>query len=69
MIDITTIQTFKVPPSIHVLQEANSALKIANETLIDKNEKIQKLLIVSVIVIPLLSFILYKNYQSKKSKK
>lgn len=69
MIDITTIQTFKVPPSINVLQEANTVLKIANETLYNRNETMQKLLILSAIVIPVLSFIIYKNHQSKNTKK
>lgn len=70
MIDITTIQTFKIPPSIAVLQEVNETLILANETLIEKNDTLKKLLIVSLIVIPLLGFALYrKKQQTKKTNK
>ena len=70
MLDITQIQTFKIPPSITVLQEANNSLKLVNETLSEKNDTLQKLLIVSLIIIPLLGFALYrKQQQTKKYKK
>ena len=69
MIDILTIQTFQVSPSLKVLQEANNSLKIANNTLLEKNDTLQKLIIVSLIIIPLLGFVLYrKQQQTKKSK-
>lgn len=69
MIDITTIQTFKIPPTIAVLKEVNETLILANETLIEKNDTLQKLLIVSLIIIPLLGFALYQKKQlTKKSK-
>ncbi len=63
MLDITTIQTFKIPPSISVLQEANNSLKLVNETLSEKNDTLQKLIIVSLIIIPLLGFALYRKKQ------
>jgi hypothetical protein len=70
MLDITTITTAKIPQSISVLQESINSLKIANETLSVKNDTLQKLLIVSLIIIPLLGFVIYKkqltNYQNKK---
>jgi hypothetical protein len=49
MIDITTIQTFRIPESLKVLQETNDALKLANDSLLDKNETLKKILIVSFI--------------------
>ncbi len=66
MIDITTIQNFRVPPSIMALQEANNSLKIANDTLIEKNDTLQKLIIVSCIIIPILGFALYQINKNKK---
>ena len=68
MIDITTITTSKIPQSISVLQESINSLKIANETLSEKNDTLQKLLIVSLIIIPVLGFVIYKKQQlTKKS--
>ena len=68
MLDITTIQTFKIAPSIIVLQEANNSLKLVNESLSEKNDTLQKLLIVSLIIIPVLGFVIYKKQQlTKKS--
>ena len=69
-IDITKIQTFPIPEKLTVLVENNNALKIANETLSEKNDTLKKLLIVSLIVIPLLGFALYrKKQQTKKTNK
>jgi hypothetical protein len=69
MIDILTIQTFQVSPSLKVLQEANNSLKIANNTLLEKNDTLQKLIIVSLIIIPLLGFVLYRKQQQTKKPK
>jgi hypothetical protein len=66
MIDILTLQTFQVSPSLKVLQEANNSLKIANNTLLEKNDTLQKLIIVSLIIIPLLGFVIYKKKQITK---
>lgn len=66
MIDITTIQNFPVPPSIIALQEANEALKLAKDTLIHKNENLQKIVIVSVITIGLITTILILKNTKKK---
>jgi hypothetical protein len=67
-IDITKIQAFPIPEELTVLLENNNVLKIANETLMKKNDNLQKLLIVSLIIIPLLGFVLYrKKQQTKKS--
>jgi hypothetical protein len=66
MIDITTIQTFKIPPSIRALQESNGALKFANESLSERNDTLIKLLIISVIIIPILGFVLYQKKQITK---
>ena len=66
MIDITTITTSKIPQSISVLQESINSLKIANETLSEKNDTLQKLLIVSLIIIPILGFALYQKKQITK---
>jgi hypothetical protein len=69
MIDILTIQTFQVSPTLKALQEANNSLKIANDSLLEKNDTLQKLIIVSLIIIPLLGFVIYrKKHQTKKSK-
>jgi hypothetical protein len=67
MIDITTIQTFKIPPSIKALQEANDSLKIANDSLIDKNDTIKKILIVTFIGVGLMVFV--KIVKKRKQKK
>lgn len=66
MIDITTIQTFKIPPSIAVLKEVNETLILANETLIEKNDTLQKLLIVSLISLGLVVFV--KIVKKRKQK-
>ena len=67
-IDITKIQAFPIPEELSVLLENNNVLKIANETIMKKNDTLQKLLIVSLIIIPLLGFVLYrKKQQTKKS--
>jgi hypothetical protein len=66
MIDITTVQTFKIPPPILELQESITAIRLANETLSEKNDTLQKLLIVSLIIIPLLGFVLYRKQQLSK---
>jgi hypothetical protein len=63
MIDITTIQTFKIPPPILELQESINTIRLRNETLTVKNDTLQKLLIVSLIIIPLLGFALYRKKQ------
>ena len=68
MIDITTLNNFKIVPSIAVLQESNNALKLINESLNEKNDTLQKLVIISIIIIPVLSFVIYHNRQSKKQK-
>jgi hypothetical protein len=69
-IEITKIQTFPIPEKLTVLVDNNNALKIANETLSEKNDTLQKLLIVSLIIIPLLGFVLYrKQQQTKKTNK
>jgi hypothetical protein len=68
MIDITTIQSFPVPPSIKALQEANNTLKLAKDSLTSKNELLQKILIVSFISLGLLVFvkILKTNKEQKQ---
>lgn len=67
MIDITTIQTFRVPPSIKALQEANDALKLAKDSLTDKNELLQKILIITFISVGLLVFVkLLKTNEEQK---
>jgi hypothetical protein len=68
MLDITGIQTFVVPEKLAVLVEKNATLKRINESLVEKNETLQKLVIVSLIIIPILGFILYQNHKSKKQK-
>jgi hypothetical protein len=42
-------------------------LILANETLIEKNDTLQKLLIVSLIIIPVLGFVMYKKQQLTKN--
>jgi hypothetical protein len=69
MIDITTIQTFKIPPSIKALQEANDALKLANDTLLNKNDILKKLLIVSFIGVGLLVFVKIVKKRKQKNEK
>jgi len=69
MIDITTIQNFPVPPSIKALQEANDALKLANDTLLNKNDILKKLLIVSFIGVGLLVFVKIVKKRKQKNEK
>ena len=66
MIDITTIQTFRVPPSIKALQEANDALKLGNDSLTDKNDTLKKILIVTLISLGLVVFV--KIVKKRKQK-
>lgn len=66
MIDITTIQTFRVPPSIKALQEVNDALKLVNNSLIYKNDNLKKILIVTFFGVGLLVVVrLIKKRQQK----
>ena len=68
MLDITKIQTVKIPPSITVLQEANNSLLLRNSSLLDKNERLQKIVIVSVITIGLYTAILIlKNIKREQN--
>lgn len=69
LIDITTIQTFKIPPSVAVLKEANDTLILANEKLTIKNDTLKKLLIVSLIIIPILGIALYRKNKTSNNKK
>ena len=70
MIDILTVQTFRVPPSIKVLQESNEALKLANDSLNDKNDNLKKILIVTFIGVGLLVVVrLLKNRKTNKEQK
>ena len=67
MIDITTIETFRVPPSIKALQEANDALKLLNDSLTDKNDTLKKILIVTLISLGLVVFVkIVKKLKTKK---
>jgi hypothetical protein len=66
MLDITTITTNKIPRSISILKESINSIKLSNESLIEKNETLQKLLIVSLIIIPILGFSLYQKKQINK---
>jgi hypothetical protein len=66
MLDITTITTSKIPRSISILHESINSLNLSNETLLEKNDKLQKLFIVSLIIIPLLGFALYQKKQLTK---
>jgi len=71
LIDITTIQTFKIPPTIAVLKEANEALILANESLSERNDTLKKLLIISLIITVFVGASYYrktklKNQKSKK---
>jgi hypothetical protein len=63
MIDITTVQTSKISPPILELQESINSIRLTNKTLSEKNDTLQKLLIVSLIIIPLLGFVLYRKQQ------
>jgi hypothetical protein len=68
LLDITKIQAFPIPEELAVLVENNNALKITNETLSEKNDTLRKLLIVSLIILPLLGFALYKKKQQTKKR-
>ncbi len=68
MLDITKIQTVKIPPSVTVLQEANNTLLLRNSSLLDKNERLQKIVIISVISIGLYTAILIlKNIKREQN--
>jgi hypothetical protein len=70
MIDITTIQTFRVPPSIKALQEANDALKLSNDSLNDKNDNLKKILILTFIGLGLSVVVRFlKNQKTNKEQK
>lgn len=66
-IEITKIQAFPIPEKLTVLVEKNNSLKIVNETLTEKNDTLQKLLIVSIIIIPILGFVIYQKKQLTKN--
>lgn len=71
MIDITTIQTFNIPPTIAVLKETNEALILANESLSERNDTLKKLLIISIVITVIIGATYYrktklKNQKSKK---
>lgn len=71
MLDFTTIQTFKIPPTIAVLKETNEALILANESLSEKTDTLKKLLIISLVVTVIIGASYYrktklKNQKSKK---
>ncbi len=69
MLDITSITTTKIPRSITVLNESINSLKLSNEALLEKNDTLQKLLIVSLIILPILGFALYQKKQTHKKAK
>lgn len=62
-IEITKIQAFPIPEKLTVLVDNNNVLKIANKTLSEKNDTLQKLLIISLIIIPVLGFVIYQKKQ------
>jgi hypothetical protein len=66
-IEITKIQAFPIPEKLTVLVDNNNVLKIANETLSEKNDTLQKLVIVSLIIIPILGFVIYQKNQLTKN--
>jgi hypothetical protein len=69
MIDITTIETFRVPPSIQALQDANNTLKSANDTLSDKNEMLKKILTATFIGVGLFLLVTLLKKSNKKDRK
>jgi hypothetical protein len=66
MIDITTIQTYPVPPKVSVLTQSNSQLKL-------ENNRLKRTLIISGIVGSVIIAVLiiknYNEYQSRKENK
>lgn len=68
-IDITKIQTFPIPEKLTVLVENNNALKIANETLSEKNDTLKKLLIVSCISLGLVLYLKIVKKRKTNNKK
>ena len=67
MLDITTIQNFRIPPSIKTLQEANNALKLVNDSLTDKNETLNKIFIVTFIGVGLVVFVKIVKKRTQKN--
>ena len=67
MLDITTIQNFRIPPSIKTLQEANNALKLVNDSLTDKNETLNKIFIVTFIGVGLLMYVKIVKKRTQKN--
>lgn len=67
MLDITKVKTFEVPPTFKALQDSNYALKTTNEVLRSKNDRLQKILIITVISMSLVLIIrLLKNQTTKR---
>jgi hypothetical protein len=58
MLDITTIQTFAVAPTVMALQSMNQNLK-------NDNKNLQIALI--IIVVTVVAFTIYKNYNKKQN--
>ena len=58
MLDITTIQTFAVAPTVMALQTMNQNLK-------NDNKNLQIALI--VIVVTIVAYTIYKNYNKKQN--
>ena len=58
MLDITTIQTFAVAPTVMALQAMNQNLK-------NDNKNLQIALI--VIVVTIVAYTIYKNYNKKQN--
>jgi hypothetical protein len=64
MIDITTIQTYPVPPKVSVLTETNSQLTV-------ENSRLKRTLMISgVVAIGIITyFIIKRNYEYKSREK
>ena len=58
MLDITTIQTFAVAPTVMALQAMNQNLK-------NDNKNLQIALI--IIVVTMVAYTIYKNYNKKQN--
>ncbi len=58
MLDITTIQTFAVAPTVMALQSMNQNLK-------NDNKNLQIALI--IIVVTVVAYTIYKNYNKKQN--
>ena len=58
MLDITTIQTFAVAPTV-------MALQAMNQTLTNDNKNLQIALI--IIVVTVVAYTIYKNYNKKQN--